>query len=214
MLTGLYRIGSVYIKQEALKWLTILILFGPLYKINLGGNELYYNMVISSFVAKVFGVWAVYYYLKSKKALSIIFILIATIVHPTVGSQLFIIIVFSMFFTYLKKGKGSISAIDILSIGLFMIFAGGYIYLLLRAVHDYGIERNLYFDIFEFRVPHHFFPNYFPIKSYVVEIALFAIGMLAMVKLKLTELLKLSVIILLGIIVYLTGVFVFKIPFI
>ncbi len=214
MLIGLYLISSIYIKQKVFRWLTILILFGPLYKINLGGNELYYNMLISSFVAKVFGVWAFYSYLSSKKAIAIILILIATIIHPTVGSQLFIIVVLVMIFNYTYRGKGSLGAQEILSIVLYLAIGGGYIFYLLRAVHDFGIDKGLYFDIFEFRVPHHFFPQYFPLKSYIIEIILYSVGGFFMVKSKMTEMLTISLTIVIGIFIYIIGIFVFKMPFV
>ncbi len=214
MLLGLFKIISLYIRQESFVWLTVLILFGPLYKINLGGNELYYNMLISSFVAKVFGVWAIYFYLIKKRSTAIIFILFSTLIHPTVGSQLFIIVIASRFLSFLENRGCLVNKKELISVMLYLLVAGGYIFVLLKAVQDYGIDKNSYFEIFEFRVPHHFFPAYFPIKSYIIELMLYGMGIMFMLKYKMNDFTKFSIIIFFGILVYLLGVYLLKIPFV
>ena len=214
MLMGLFNIISLYIRQKSFVWLTVLILFGPLYKINLGGNELYYNMLISSFVAKVFGVWSIYFYLKEKRSTAIILILFSTLVHPTVGTQLFIIVIVSMLLSFFFNKQYVLNKKELISVTLYLLIAGGYIYVLLKAVRDYGIDKDAYFEIFEFRVPHHFFPTYFPLKYYIFELGLYGLGIVFMLKYKMYDFIKFSLVIFFGAIVYLTGVYLLKIPFV
>jgi len=211
-LFGLYKISNLFIKSESLKWLLILVLLGPLYKYNLGGNELFYNMFISSYIAKVFGVWSVFFFLKLKKWKSFLLLIISTLLHPTVGSQLFIVFFLFEVYELVKKGKFELK--KELPIFVYLLIAGTYIFLLLNSINRVGVDNQKYFEIFEFRNAHHFFPQYFPVKSYIVEISLYLLGLYSMYRLGFNKLLVFSFIIILGTFVYVFGVLVLEIPFI
>jgi len=211
-LTGLYKVISIFVKTESLKWISILILLGPLYKFNLGGNEMYYNMFISSYTAKVFGIWAIYYFISFKRATSFILLIFATLLHPTVGSQLFIIFSSYLVLDRLFLEKNKIKIFTFISIIFYLLINGIYIYLLLNNNYKNGITDKEYFDIFEFRIPHHYFPQYFPLKSYLIETSLFIVGIYLMYKAKMKNLFLLSTIIILGIIVYIIGAMVVQKP--
>lgn len=212
-LLGLFKISNIYIKSKGMIWLMILVLLGPLYKFNLGGNELFYNMFIASYVAKVFGVWAVYYILKDKRTFSYLLLIISTLLHPTVGGQLFILFVLmELYYLIFEKRQFELNIKKIFPIFLYLFVAGYYLWLLLNAVNKSGVGNEKYFEIFEFRNAHHFFPQYFSIKNYIIEIAIYTIGLYSMFKWKYKRLLILSIIIILGIVVYVFGVLVFKIP--
>ncbi len=213
-LTGIFRIFSLYLDSKPLIWLSILILLFPLYKFNLGGNELFYNMFIASYIAKVIGVWAIYFFLKNKYFISFILLIFSTLLHPTVGGQLFIIFIAAMLVNYIIGSKNENRRKTFWGIILYLLIAGIYLGLLLKEVNNPGISDKEYFEIFEFRNAHHFFPRYFPLKSYYIEILLYILGIYFMIIYKYENLLKLSLIIILGIIVYLTGAFLFEISLI
>ena len=209
-LAGLYKIFSLYIRSKAFRWISILILLGPLYKFNLGGNELYYNMFISSFAAKTFGVWVFYFFLINKKHYSFLLLIPATLLHPTVGLQVFIILFSTFIVDYFMHSGKRLDKNTIISVSLYVLIAGIYGYLLLNGVENGDADKNLYFEIFEFRNAHHFFPQYFPLKNYYVEIMIYVAGIYLMILYKMDELIKLSLIIILGVIIYLIGIFGFK----
>ncbi len=213
-LTGLFRIFSLFLKSSPLIWISILVLLIPLYKFNLGGNELFYNMFIASYVAKVFGVWAVYYFLKNNKFNSFILIIFSTLLHPTVGAQLFIIFIATAIVNYLSGDIDKQKRKTFIGIIVYIVIAGIYLVVLLKEVNNPGVTDKEYFEIFEFRNAHHFFPQYFPLKSYYIEMILYVMGIYFMIIYRLENLLKLSLVIILGIIVYLTGAFLFKLPLI
>jgi hypothetical protein len=213
-LAGLYRIFSLYLISKPLRWISILILLGPLYKFNLGGNELFYNMFIASYVAKVFGVFAVYYFLKNRYFNSFLLIIFSTLLHPTVGAQLFIIFIAARIVNYLSGDIDKNRKKTMIGIVLYIILAGIYLVVLLKDVNNPGVSNNEYFEIFEFRNAHHFFPQYFPLKSYYIEMVLYVVGIYFMIIYKMENLLKLSLVIVLGIFVYLAGAFLFKMPLI
>lgn len=209
-LSGLYKILSLYINSKSLRWITILILLIPLYKFNLGGNELYYNMFISSFAAKTIGVWVIYFFLVNKKSYSFLLLIPATFFHPTVGLQLFILLCSGFVVDYFMHSNKPLKKNTKISLLLYVLIAGTYVYLLLTGVEQGGVDKDKYFEIFEFRNAHHFFPQYFPLKSYYVEIMIYVAGIYFMIIYKMDELLKLSFIIILGIIIYLIGIYGFK----
>ena len=213
-LMGLYRIFALFLTSKPLIWISILVLLLPLYKFNLGGNELFYNMFIASYVAKVFGIWAVYYFLKGEKFYSFILIIFSTLMHPAVGAQLFIIFVASGIVGYMSDNVHKINKKTLMGIGLYFVIAGVYIAILLKEVNNPGISDSEYFKIFEFRNAHHFFPQYFPLRSYYVELLLYVVGIYFMVIYKMEKLLNLSLVIILGIMIYLIGAFVFGLPLI
>ena len=209
-LIGVYKIVSVFIKSIWVRWILILVLLGPFYKFNLGGNELYYNMLISSYVAKVFGVWAVYWFIKERKIFSFLLIIFSTLIHPTVGSQLFIIFVSFELLTLVKNKSLNISKSAIIGIGLYLIFGGSYIFFLLNGVNKTGVADKMFFEIFEFRNSHHFFPQYFGLKNYIIEISLFIIGIILMYRMKYRVLFDLSLVIVFGLLIYCIGVFLLQ----
>lgn len=209
-LIGIYKIISVFINSIWLRWILILVLIGPFYKFNLGGNELFYNMLISSYVAKVFAIWAVYWFIKGEKLFSYILLIFSTFLHPTVGSQLFIVFASFELLIIFKNQYSNISKNTIIGIGLYLILGGSYIFLLLKGVNKTGVDDKMFFEIFEFRNAHHFFPQYFGLKNYIIEISLFLAGIFLMYRMKYRVLFNLSLIIAFGLVIYSIGIFIFQ----
>ena len=63
---GLYRISSLYIKNEILKYLVAPTIFIPLYMIFIGGCEIYYPTFFVSIFVKTIGIWGIFFFFKRK----------------------------------------------------------------------------------------------------------------------------------------------------
>jgi hypothetical protein len=209
----LYKIASLYIKSISLIFLMILTLLIPFAKVSLGGNELYYNMFIASFVAKVFGMASLYFFLTKRFTPVYILIIIATLIHPTVGIQLFIIYTLTIIFDDIISRKPFLRE-RYTGMLFYIITAGVYVLILFMKVESKNMNDDLYFEIFEFRNAHHFFPQYFPVSAYMVEGILIISGIFIMIRNRMNTLLRISLIILSGAIVYSFGVLVIKSDFI
>jgi len=196
---GIFRIASLFIKNEFFCWLVILIITGPLYGTNPGACDIYYNMFISSLVAKSLGVWSVYFFLTKKSLTTFLLLIPATMIHPTVGAQLFIILTGTAILRWKKMSKKQLFT----GIVLYLLTAGIYIALLQWKLNqNSGISEQKLFEIFEFRIAHHFFPSYFPVHTYLIAIALWGFSMGYFLKRKLWNIFILQVVILAGMIFY------------
>ena len=174
LFTGIYRIAALFIQSPLLRWISILLLFIPLYGIGPGDCELHYNMFIASLLAKSIGIWALYRLFKADLNWAYILLIPTTFIHPTVGAQLFLLFLGVHIYTMVihKRKKGLIGIV------LFLLCAG--VWLILLQLHAFEKEvasTALLFEIFEFRLAHHFFPEYFGLKNVGIGI-LFALASL------------------------------------
>ncbi len=178
LLWAFFRIGKRYIQSDELVWLSILLCFVPFYGINLGGNEAYINMFTSSTLAKALGAWTLVFFLDHKYWLSFSLISLATFAQPLVGVQLFLLLSGVLVIgRCLGHARMAWSSLVWLCLGF--VLTGGLWIIFLKMNFDQGaIDAGLFFEIMEFRTPHHFFPNYYPLKSYAVLIPLFIIAAL------------------------------------
>lgn len=196
---GMYRISSLYIRQDFLRWLPILFITGPLYQTNPGACDIYYNMFISSLLAKSIGVWAIYYYLKGSSFRTFLLLIPATLIHPTVGAQLFIILAGTSVIRWKMVHKGRFFT----GILLYFFTAGIYIAVLQWKMNqNSGISPEQFFEIFEFRIAHHFFPSYFPIKTYLIASVLWSFSIVHFYRKKAWNLLTFQFITLAGMALY------------
>lgn len=183
LLGGLYRISSFYIQVEFLRWGVLLAVFlPPLYGINLGGNELYYNTFIPSLLAKSIGIWGFYHYLKRTYHWSILLLALCTFIHPVAGAQLFLLLGGVLLWEKIS-GKISLSWTKIGALFLtFMLTAGLWVFFLKFNFDKGTIDTALLFEIMEFRVPHHYFPSYFPLKYFILLVPCYALAMYYFIK--------------------------------
>ncbi len=176
LLLGLFAIGKLLIRNTYLVWGAMLCCFLPLYNINLGGNELYYNMFVSSFAAKAILVWSVYFFLENKYRLAFLLLIPATLLHPVAGAQVFLLLsgvaVLGYFFKWLTIDfKKNIPVVL-----LFLGTAGAWIFYLNMNLGKAAIDNKLFFEIIEFRISHHYMPTYFPLKHFLFLGSLFLFG--------------------------------------
>ena len=236
LLEGLFRIAKKYITSEFLIWVAILLPISIFYGKNLGGNEMYIPLFTSSTLAKAIGIWAIYFFLKEKnKHILLVYILlaIAAFIQPIVSVQLFVIltgvIILSKFdfqSTLKLNWKDSIQGLTEsqilkktgLGILFYLLTASVWVFLMNKKFSSGEIEKALLFDFFEFRVPHHYMPSYFPLKNYFALGSLFLIGIYFFHKNPVPtiagskkELFWFFVLALLGLVFYTLGVEVFQV---
>ena len=203
LFAGMYRISALYINKTALRWLGILILLIPLYHIGPGDCELYYNMFIASLMAKSIGIWSLYYFLKDKNDLAFLLLIPVVLIHPTVGAQLFLIFLAVSFILLLVKRqtKGWIGLL------LFLISAGIWLFLLqFNLLDDESLSMLQLYEIFEFRLAHHFFPQYFSFVDWIAALMMLAFALLYFQKMDSEKSLLFILILILGMIIYTVSV--------
>ena len=208
LIAGLHRIASKFIMTEIMRWLAVLVPILLIYGINLGGNELYYNSLIPSYLAQVAGVWAFVFLLEGYLRPPYIFVGIATALHPLIGVQIWLIIV-------LLNSRHRIAEIEhwwlriFLPNAIYVIAAGIYIGLI-KANYDGGaaISSRDFLDIIAFRAPHHYFPDSFGWLSWLILLPMFVIHWIAAH----SGMKRMIYIMVGGCIVYSTGIYVFGSP--
>ncbi|MFK7774036.1 MAG: DUF6798 domain-containing protein [Saprospiraceae bacterium] len=208
LLEGLFRVAQIFIRSRGLIWLAILIPFIPLMNWNLGGNEMYIPLITSSTVAKAFGIWAIYFFLK-KDGFKInnwnvyILLSIATFIQPLVGLQLFLMMTGARMLIVVFSGE--IEWKTFLPVLFYVLTGGVWVFWLQRDFAEGGIDNRLFFDFLEFRLPHHFIPTYFSKKAAVVLLPLFAWSLFFYFK-KNKTVFWMFVLTLLGMLIYTIGV--------
>ena len=165
------RITGLGIKHIGYQCLAVSLILIVGFHTSMGSNEIYYNSFIPSLVAKALGSWALYCWLRHIYHWWIILLVLATLLQPLVGIQLFILTFLSTAGYLLATRK--LKEFPWKQSGLYLLVALPWIYLL----HHYnGGQSNpkAFMDIMEFRLSHHFFPSYFG-WSHLVLGGLFAI---------------------------------------
>lgn len=206
LVLGLRRLAEKWVVSEGMRWIAVLAPILFLYNINLGGNELYYNTLTPSFLAQVIGVWAFVLIFEGYLDWSYSLIFLATLVHPLIGVQLWLLLAITHFISA-ANGKAYESWRTIILINVSYVLTAGFYIFKIKNNYDLGtISNEMFLNILEFRAPHHYFPNYFPLKSWGVLMPLFALYF-AVAK----PLLRLIIgVLLTGCVVYAFGVLVLK----
>jgi hypothetical protein len=186
LIRGCFLVASRFLAHSNSIWAALFTSFVVLEGINLGGNELYYNYLVSSYLAQVLGIWVLYFFLSglTKPILTWVLLLLATAFHPLIGLQIFCCLAGAWLWT----NKGSTSAETFsnwlqkpfaLGVVAYIFLAGSFIFLLQQNYNNCANtpeSQALFFEIQEFRHPHHYFPEYFPLKNYVLLVPFMAFG--------------------------------------
>lgn len=175
LLAGIHRIARLFIHTDLFAWIVPLILFGPLYHRGVGDCELYYNMFIASLLAKSIAIWSLYYYLNGRYSPAYYLLIPVTLVHPTVGAQLFLVFIAVQalqFILFRRKWK---------SMGLLIYLFTGLVWLFLlqyRVFESASLSTGELLEIFEFRLAHHFIPAYFEISDWLLALFFIVINLI------------------------------------
>ena len=189
LISGIFTWASKFI---AAYWLVLLTGFATLilsYNINLGGNELYYNMACGSLISKSLGIWALWHAYQSRWFISSILAIVATYFHPIAGFQ---VILLSALLLNPRLYIGYL----VLSVAL----VSPYIFFLVKDLNS-RLSPELFTEIMLLRNAHHFFPAHFGLRNYILVVPLFLIGTYCWRSMD-RRLFKLSLFVLAGCIVY------------
>ncbi len=222
LILGLSKLSDLLIENKMLKWFNLVILLLCLDNIHLGGNELYYNMLAPSYVAQVLGLWAILFFLEKKSHWTCILLLLTTLFHPLIGAQLWTIIIGMILVRSFKERiilKNIINNLYIIvksySLVWICIFCFGFSLIwILKIQSNYnvgGISNEKLFEIMQFRASHHYFPLCFSIKNALILLPMMLLGYLFFRKTN-KDITSFYEIVLLGILVYMVGVYFLKQP--
>lgn len=148
------NIAGMFIKNVTLRWLAIALLLIVGFHTSTGSNELYYNLLVPSLIAKAFASWGLYYWLNNNYKFWICGLIIATLIQPLVGLQLFILTSISLGAFYFHENK--ITRYPWLLVSLYCLICIPLIILL--SLNNGGHnDPATFMQIVQFRLSHHFF---------------------------------------------------------
>ncbi len=176
MISGFLNMAELFIKEKKLVYFAAFLAFIVLYPYNLGGNNLYNNMLTPGFVASSIGIWSLYYLVRAYDHRSILLLIPATFIHPLVGLQLFIIYTGVFAVRLITKQFFRKSKSLILSMLAYILTAGVWMYWLFQTFSKGQIADETFFEIIQFRLAHHFIPSAFGGGNYALLIPMFLIG--------------------------------------
>ncbi len=185
LIFGLYRIFEQSTDNQYVILFSILFLLVPMYVLNLGGNDIYYNQFTASNLAKAMVVWAFYCALRRYFVNAALLISAATLIQPIAGVQAFLLVSAMILGTafFEKNIKNSFRFYENGVLGftgflaLYGICCGFYLFLLFSNYGNDQIDANVLYHFFEFRLPHHFIPTAFGLKNYLILVPLFMIAL-------------------------------------
>ncbi|HEX5112221.1 MAG TPA: hypothetical protein VFV79_05205, partial [Saprospiraceae bacterium] len=199
------RIASFFMKSKGFQWLTIGLILTLGFHTSTGSNEMYYNSLIPSLAAKAVASWAIVFWLTARFRGWGLCLLLATLLQPLVGLQLFLLTVTAHFLDLLNHKK--LKLFPWRESLMYMCIAVPLVYLLLRH-NGSGNDPKSFYDIIHFRLAHHFFASSFGILNLIIGFT-FAIITISTMKQRLRAMM---IMIVLGCIVYEVGVEYFHKP--
>ena len=176
LITGLLKIAERHLSSAIPKLLFLIISLIILYHINLGENEIWYNYFVPSHLAKAIGVWSIYFFIMSRPKATFATAAISSLAQPVVGAQLCLLYFSHYFFRlifYREKNRDAV-----LGFLFYCSTAGVWIATIFihHLIADTSIDGNTFYKLMETRLAHHFFPGYYPLRSYAILLPLFAIS--------------------------------------
>ena len=151
-------IASLYIRNNAWRWICIGLILTVGFHTSTGSNEIYYNQLIPSLPAKALASWAIYFWLCKNYWPWSVLLILAGFIQPLVGIQVFILSAGALIISsWFGKEKVDFPWKEIFTytiatlpwIILLMIFNGGH------------KDPEAFMDIIQFRLSHHFFASSF-----------------------------------------------------
>ncbi|MBX7227372.1 MAG: hypothetical protein K1X55_15160 [Chitinophagales bacterium] len=171
LIIAMEQVGKILIKNVLLTRISIflcLVIF--YYDYNLGGNDLYYNLLQASNISKMLGIWAIYFSLRSKWNIATFLLIIATFVHPIAGLTLSMAMFFALMLQMKKKVVSTKNGFFLLI--SYLLTAGIFVCTIQvaygRANDGYGAAGDFYNTIFRFRNGHHYMPDMFHCKGWIL----------------------------------------------
>ena len=208
LILGLYRFVENSMRTEGGRWLAALAPMMLLYGVNLGGNEIYYNTFVPSYVAQVIGLWAFLYAMRGEALPLYVLLMLMTYIHPLIGLQVWLLINLSFLIIRFSQNKdGNLFSFLIFNT-LYLATAGFYVYKIKNGFDSNNVNAQEFLDIIAFRAPHHYYPHTFPVRNWFILVLPFYLGWRIS-----SGFVRFSYRwVLVGAVVYIIGVYIFKNP--
>jgi len=176
LLIGIQKVALIFTNNLTTSFWATMMTILILYNHNLGGNELYYNSLAPSLLAKSIGIWAIYFFLKNRFNWVVLILIPTTFIHPMVGIQLFIIMAGLLGISWGIRLLGfrqtplgeRFKPFPWWAILLYLLTAGTWILMLQQSFNDAPISSDELFYILFFRLGHHYFPSEYPLNDYLL----------------------------------------------
>lgn len=171
---GLIKITRAIVSDNLTGYATPFFVLFLFISWTVGGNELQYNLLISSSLAKALSIWGVYFLLRKRWALSGLLIGLGGMFQVLVGLQLGVIIITYLLLTKQWKSIlqwGMVWLIVISPMLVPVLFIQFY-----SSTKDVINANEFYHLLYNFRNPYHYLPNLFPVTSYIKLAILMVVG--------------------------------------
>ena len=177
LLAALYRLAGVCIQRSVLKWAALFILFFPLSFFSLGGNDVYYNLLINSSLAKALGAWAFWCALQRQWAGWAALCAVAAVLHPVAGGQVFLLSAAGSIAAGWSGGIRALRGFGVAATAVLAVVAP-YGWWLFSQYNRAQIAPDLLYEMMDFRLAHHFIPARMGSINYGLLVPLFTVGVL------------------------------------
>lgn len=203
LISGMIQFSDMLLRNIEWSVLAVFITLIALYNINVGSNELYYNMFVPSLAAKGIAVWALVFFWKQEFIYASLALALSCFLHPLVGLQLFVVFSGILLLKQIFDSEKAESRVWPFFV-IFLLTAGVWIFFILWAQGPKVEELLTFNDIVEFRIAHHFIPSYFPRSHIAFYLVLYSIAIYQFSR-KSRMAFYFMLISLLGVIIYVVG---------
>lgn len=180
LILGCLQILQFFTKDRAILLFTIGSVLGLMYGFNLGGNELYYPQTLPSLMAKSMLVWSVFWWLRGKIWLWILFAMAGGYFQAIAATQIVALCLgasvllygLKVWHWYRNRKSGQRPGIHWNNVMITITCLAVIIFINSDQVMAVGSapEVGSFYELLLWRVPHHFDPSVFGIRNYLLVI--------------------------------------------
>lgn len=180
---GIMKLAGLYSNNPINQVIAPIFVLFIFYYFTVGGNQIQYNILTCSTLAKALGIWGIYFCLKEKWLWAFVLVGVASLFQVLVGFQLFLIFG-GIVLIHLRK----YSLVNIFVwIACYFLFAGCMLIPILlqqkaSITMDSESHKLFYLIMNEFRNPAHYEPQLFPLMDYFKASALLITASLMLYK--------------------------------
>ncbi|MCB0665001.1 MAG: hypothetical protein KDC80_04230 [Saprospiraceae bacterium] len=174
LISGLWTLAKLFLRSNFTLLAAILGTLVITYHLNLGGNEVWYNYFVPSQLAKSIGIWGLVFWLVERRILGYAMVALATFAQPVVGAQLALLFLLVDLKEFgLSRWKKSLPGplLYFLTAGVWVMAV-----FVMNLISDHSIDGATFYSIMETRLAHHFFPSYYPLRSWVLFLPVLILG--------------------------------------
>ncbi len=168
---GLFRLGSLFGLKNPWRLGAIFVAIVLLDGINLGGNELYYNVLSPSYLAQVLGLWVIVFCVEESFILAAFALTLASFLHLLIGTQLWLLCISACFFWW-RMAPMRVSNLQIAFAVFGVLCSGSWCVAILQGQGTSSVSSAAIHEVLAFRAPHHYLPQSFSALGWLVLLPL------------------------------------------